>query len=571
MGLLKSITKSKLWLPVTILLLVGINWLASLFHYRLDFTNEKRFTLSAPTKKIIRQLPGTVTVDVFLKGASNAGFTRLGKATEELLQEFKEIGGNKVQYRFISPDETVEGTDVAYADTLLAMGLVPINLTSQVKQGQQQQLVYPIALMHYEDRILPIELYGGKKAAITFKEINSAEAQLEFKLAEGITKLTNTDRPLIAYSFGNGEPDPQSPIVYDLVENVLRPDYNFFKFNLNTQPLIPDTFKLLLVVKPTIAFTEQEKVKIDQFVMRGGRVLMFIDKLEAEMDSLRIKNEVIAYDRGLELNDLLFKYGARINGDLVMDLQCDFLPFDVNGNGQYEFLHWNYFPLFESRDNHPINKGLGLVSGKFVNSIDTVEADNIRKTILLSSSANSRSISTPALISGKENVNEPQNEKFKKANIPVALLLEGRFSSLYKNRASQAMMDSMAKYGAQFLQQCMEDNKIIVVADGDMVLNAAIKQQPIPMGMNPFTYGSQFEYEFANRSFLQNCITYLINQNGLTAVKAKDYSISLLDSNKVKEQTTLWQVINIIVPLSLVLLFALAYWWWRKRRYARSR
>lgn len=568
MGLLKSITKSKLWLPVTILLLVGINWLASLFHYRLDFTNEKRFTLSAPTKKIIRQLPGTVTVDVFLKGASNAGFTRLGKATEELLQEFKEIGGNKVQYRFISPDETVEGTDVAYADTLLAMGLVPINLTSQVKQGQQQQLVYPIALMHYEDRILPIELYGGKKAAITFKEINSAEAQLEFKLAEGITKLTNTDRPLIAYSFGNGEPDPQSPIVYDLVENVLRPDYNFFKFNLNTQPLIPDTFKLLLVVKPTIAFTEQEKVKIDQFVMRGGRVLMFIDKLEAEMDSLRIKNEVIAYDRGLELNDLLFKYGARINGDLVMDLQCDFLPFDVNGNGQYEFLHWNYFPLFESRDNHPINKGLGLVSGKFVNSIDTVEADNIRKTILLSSSANSRSISTPALISGKENVNEPQNEKFKKANIPVAVLLEGRFTSLYKNRASQAMMDSMAKYGAQFLQQCMEDNKIIVVADGDMVLNAAIKQQPIPMGMNPFTYGSQFEYEFANRSFLQNCITYLINQNGLTAVKAKDYSISLLDSNKVKEQTTLWQVINIIAPLSLVLLFALAYWWWRKRRYA---
>jgi len=571
MGLLKSITKSKLWLPVTILLLVGINWLASLFHYRLDFTNEKRFTLSAPTKKIIRQLPGTVTVDVFLKGASNAGFTRLGKATEELLQEFKEIGGNKVQYRFISPDETVEGTDVAYADTLLAMGLVPINLTSQVKQGQQQQLVYPIALMHYEDRILPIELYGGKKAAITFKEINSAEAQLEFKLAEGITKLTNTDRPLIAYSFGNGEPDPQSPIVYDLVENVLRPDYNFFKFNLNTQPLIPDTFKLLLVVKPTIAFTEQEKVKIDQFVMRGGRVLMFIDKLEAEMDSLRIKNEVVAYDRGLELNDLLFKYGARINGDLVMDLQCDFLPFDVNGNGQYEFLHWNYFPLFESRDNHPINKGLGLVSGKFVNSIDTVEADNIRKTILLSSSANSRSISTPALISGKENVNEPQNEKFKKANIPVAVLLEGRFTSLYKNRASQAMMDSMAKYGAQFLQQCMEDNKIIVVADGDMVLNAAIKQQPIPMGMNPFTYGSQFEYEFANRSFLQNCITYLINQNGLTAVKAKDYSISLLDSNKVKEQTTLWQVINIIAPLSLVLLFALVYWWWRKRRYARSR
>jgi ABC-2 type transport system permease protein len=356
--------------------------------------------------------------------------------------------------------------------------------------------------------------------------------------------------------------------VYDLMQNVLAPDYNFFKFNLNTQRVIPDTFKLLLVVKPTVAFSEEEKVKIDQFVMRGGRVLFFLDKLEAEMDSLQTLNQVVAYDRGLELNDLLFKYGARINGDLVMDLQCDFLPFDVNGNGQYEFLHWNYFPLLESKENHAINKGLGLVSGKFVNSVDTVEAENIRKTFLLNSSANARSISTPALISGKENVNEPVNEKFKKPHIPVAVLLEGRFTSLYKNRASQAMIDSMASYGGNFLQQCISDNKIIVVADGDMVLNAMVKQQPIPMGMNPFTLGSQFEYEFANRSFLQNCISYLINQNGLAEVKAKDYSISLLDKKKVDAQRTFWQAINIAVPLLLLLLFGLGYQWWRRRRYA---
>jgi ABC-2 type transport system permease protein len=568
MGLLQTITKGKGWLPVTVLALVAVNWLASRFHYRLDLTNEKRFTLSAPTKKIIRQLPGPVTVEVFLTGASNAGFTRLGKAAEELLQEFKEVGGSKLQYRFVNPADGVEGTNITYADTLMAMGLAPINLTSQVKQGQQQQYVYPVALMHYEGRTVPVELYSGAKAAISFREINSAEAQLEYKLAEALTRLTTTERPMVAYSYGNGEPDPQSPVVYDLMQNVLAPDYNFFKFNLNTQRVIPDTFKLLLVVKPTVAFSEEEKVKIDQFVMRGGRVLFFLDKLEAEMDSLQTLNQVVAYDRGLELNDLLFKYGARINGDLVMDLQCDFLPFDVNGNGQYEFLHWNYFPLLESKENHAINKGLGLVSGKFVNSVDTVEAENIRKTFLLNSSANARSISTPALISGKENVNEPVNEKFKKPHIPVAVLLEGRFTSLYKNRASQAMIDSMASYGGNFLQQCISDNKIIVVADGDMVLNAMVKQQPIPMGMNPFTLGSQFEYEFANRSFLQNCISYLINQNGLAEVKAKDYSISLLDKKKVDAQRTFWQAINIAVPLLLLLVFGLGYQWWRRRRYA---
>ncbi len=570
MGIVTKKGKGKWWLLLTVAALVLLNWLASLFHFRLDFTNEKRYTLSVPTKKLLRQLPGPVEATVFLKGASNSGFTRLSKATQELLQEFKEVAGNNIRIRFINPADEVEGTGITYADTLLAMGISPINLTSQVKQGQQQQLVYPVALLQYEDRTLPVELYGGKKAAISFKEINSAEAQLEYKLAEAIAKLTTNNRPMIAYSFGNGEPDPQSPVVYDLVENVLRPEYNFFKFNLKTQPLIPDTFKLLLLVKPTMAFTEEEKVKIDQFVMRGGRVLLFADKLEAEMDSLRLKNEVVAYDRGLELSDLLFKYGARLNSDLVMDLQCDFLPFDVNGNGQYEFLHWNYFPLFESRDNHPINKGLGLVAGKFVNSVDTVEADNIRKTILLSSSANARSISTPAIISGKENVNEPENEKFKKPNIPTAVLLEGRFTSLYKNRASQAMLDSMAKYGGSFMQECIADNKIIIVADGDMVLNAFIKQQPIPMGMNPFTYGSQYQYEFANRSFLQNCISYLINHNGLAEVKAKDYSSSLLDSNKVKEQTTRWQIINIVVPLLLVLLFGWVYQWWRRNKYTRA-
>ncbi len=172
-----------------------------------------------------------------------------------------------------------------------------------------------------------------------------------------------------------------------------------------------------------------EKLKIDQYVMRGGKLLLFVDKLDAEMDSLRIKNEVVAYDRGLGLNDLLFKYGARINPDLVMDLQCDFYPFVTNGSGQLEYLRWNYFPLFETKSNHTINKNLGLVSGQFVNSIDTVEAEGIKKTILLSSSPNSRTIATPAVISGRENVNAAEDEKFKKANIPVAVLLEGKFQS----------------------------------------------------------------------------------------------------------------------------------------------
>lgn len=568
MAVSKNNISKKLWLPLAIAALVIINWLASLYHTRIDFTNEKRFTLSKPTKKILHGLDDVVQVDVFLKGEFPSGFKKLANSTGEVLNEFKEIAGNKMQYNFISPDDVVDGTNVKWGDTLAASGLFPINLKSQIKAGEQQQLVFPFAMVRYKEGVIPVNLYSGNKTFISPSELNSAEAQMEYKFADAINKLSQPVKPMIAYSVGNGEPTGIN--TYDLVENILRKDYSLFTMNLKTQPVIPDTFKLLMIVKPTQAFTEEEKLKIDQFVMRGGKLLIFQDQLEAELDSLKsMTNQVIAYDRNLQLTDLLFKYGVRINPDLVMDLQCDFLPFVVNGSEQMDFLHWNYFPLFESKSNHPINKNLALVAGKFVNSIDTVESDGIKKTILLSSSPNARTIATPALISGKENVNAPEDEKFKKANIPAAVLLEGKFTSMFNNRLSQALNDSIKSTGGFFINQALNDNKIIVVADGDMVLNAVSQNQPLPMGVNPYTYGTQYQYQFANREFLQNCLDYLINPSDLSEAKAKDYTLRLLDTKKINEQRTLWQLVNIAAPIALVFIVAVIYQWRRKRKYSK--
>ena len=564
-----NIFRTKLWLPVTIIMLVLINWLAYIYHTRIDFTNEKRFTLSAPTKKILKKLDDKIQVDVFLKGEFPSSFKKLSNSAGEILQEFKEVAGNKIQYNFISPDDLVEGTDVKYGDSLSSMGLYAINLKSQLKAGEQQQLVYPVALVHYKDAVSPVNLYTGNKSLITPAELNNAEALMEFKFADAINKLAQPSKPMIAYSTGNGELGPNDIRTYDLFNYTLKKDYNVFTFNLNTQPAIPDTFKTLMIVKPSVPFSDEEKLKIDQFVMRGGRLLMFVDKLEAELDSLKsMSNQVIAYDRNLQLTDLLFRYGARINSDLVMDLQCDFLPFMTNGKDQMDYLHWNYFPLFETKSNHVINKNLGLVAGQFVNSIDTVEAEGIQKTILLSSSANSRTIATPALISGAENINAPDDQNFKKANIPVAVLLEGKFRSLFANRLSQTMRDSLAKYNVPFVSQSNIDNKIILVSDGDMVLNGLSKGEPIPMGMNRYTAGSQYQYEFANRDFLQNCLDYLINPSGLAEAKAKSYTLRLLDKKKTEDQKTMWQAINIALPVLLICLFAFVYQWWRKRKYS---
>jgi gliding-associated putative ABC transporter substrate-binding component GldG len=250
-----------------------------------------------------------------------------------------------------------------------------------------------------------------------------------------------------------------------------------------------------------------------------------------------------------------------------MDLQCDFLPFDVNANNQFEFLHWNYFPLFESSQNHVINKNLGLVAGKFVNSIDTVSAPGITKTILLSSSSNARTIETPALISGTENRNAPEDAAYNKQHIPAAVLLEGIFTSLYRNRVSKATIDTMASFNAQFLSQSFP-NKMIVVADGDIVLNGVLQGQPLPMGVNAYTVETQYQYQFANKQFAENCIEYLINSAGLSEARAKDYTLRLLDPKKVNDQKTTWQILNLALPVLIIILFGVTYQWWRRKKYS---
>jgi gliding-associated putative ABC transporter substrate-binding component GldG len=447
------------------------------------------------------------------------------------------------------------------------MGLIPINLTAQRKDGQQQQNVFPFALVSYKDKVIPVEIYKGKTPIISFNEVNKAEAVLEYNFAHAIAVIKKQQKSKIGYAIGNGEPMDYS--VYDLAEEVIKPNYDLSLININEQPFIAPEFKAVIVLKPTMAFSEYEKLKLDQYVMHGGKLLFFLDELNAEMDSLKIKNEVVAYDRELNLTDLLFKYGVRINPDLLMDLQCDYLPFDVSGNGQFEFLPWNYFPVLESPENHVINKNLGYVSGKFVNSVELVQNEGIEKTVLLQSSVNSRLISSPAIISGNENVTAPEDDKYKIAHVPVAVLLEGKFHSLFSNHLTNDFADSLKHYNIDFLQKGDSTGQIIVVSDGDILQNAVIKgNQPLPMGMNQFTYGTQRQFPFANKEFLLNMLEYVTNDNGLAEAKNKDFIVRFLDTKKLNQEKAFWQGVNIIVPIIIIILFALVFQWNRKRKYS---
>lgn len=557
----------RFWLLKTLFVLAIINIAATQVHSRLDLTAEKRFTLSYGTKKILRNLKEPVNVQVFLQGNLPSAFKKMAASTSDILNAFKEEAGNNVNFEFVDPSTTMDGTDIKFSDSLPQLGFVPLNLTSQREDGQEQQLVFPYAYVRTEENAVPVTLYKGKTPMVSFQETSNAESLLEYQFASAIVNATQAQKHIVAYATGNGEPEQLS--TYDLVENVLSPNYQLYTFNLETQPFVPAEFEVLMIVKPTKTFTDQQKLKIDQFVMRGGKLMVFMDKLNAELDSLGIgSGRVVAYDRDLQLNDLLFKYGARVNSDLVMDLQCDVLPFDVNGNGQFELLPWNYFLVMEPGGQSSITKNLGYVSGKFVNSIDTVGEDNIKKTVLLHSSPNARTIATPAIISGAENEIAQQSEKYKKANIPTAVLLEGKFESLYARRMMQWMKDSLAKYEVPYNQAAVEDGKIIVVADGDVILNGVVKgNQPISMGMNAYTYGTQREFPFANRDFLLNSLSYLLDNSGLSESRSKEIVPRLLDTKLVQAEEDNWKLINIISPILLILGFAFVYNFLRKRKY----
>lgn len=566
---MQKILKHKLSWMLLMVAFAAINLLASFIHGRIDLTKEKRYTISKTTKATLKQLDDNAEVIVFLNGNLPSGFQKLANTTADFLQLIKDANNSKISYRFVAADEQMDDADKKYEDTLIAMGANPINLTVQVKQGQETKLIFPYAWVKYKDKNELINLYNGKSRLITQDEINGAEAMMEYKFLKAFDGFVNNTKPIVAYSFGNGEITDSR--TYDLLQT-LHKDYNLFTFDINKRAVIPDTFGVLMIAKPTIQFSEEEKLKIDQYLLRGGKVLCFIDNLHAEQDSLGIKPELVAYDRNLNLTDLFFKYGARINPDLVMDLQCDFMPFAVGGtrdDPQYEFLHWNYYPLFESKNNHPINKNLGLVAGRFVNSIDTVKAVGVNKYILLSSSANSRKLGTPVLINPKENRNTPEDILFKQKDIPVAVLLEGKFTSLYKNRISTVQLDSLQKLGAPFIAESEREGKMIIAADGDMVLNdVSQKQGPLPMGMNIFTAGSQYEYQFANREFLLNCLEYMTNKQGIIEARNKDLVLRLLNSKKIEEQKTTWQSINIGLPIVLIILIGFIYQQIRKKQFA---
>jgi len=556
-----------------LVLFIGLNLLSYNFYDGIDLTAEKRFTISAPTRELLSAVDEPLQLIVYLKGDIPAGFKKLANATADLSQTFNAQSSGNFEIIFERPGEGLGDTAKAILfDSLQRMGIHPTNVKAQVKKGEQTEetLVFPGAILSGRGRQVGIDFLEGQSNLNGLESLNSAEALLEYKIAKAIVKIQQDTLPMVGYLTGNGEPLDMR--VYDLVENVLRKEYAFRIVPIDSIASIPTIFDAIIVARPLTAFTSAQKLKIDQYIMRGGKILWALDNLYASMDSLqRSSGSFVAFDLGLNLDDQLFRYGVRINRDLVQDLECDKVPSVIGRIGdkpQIELLPWPYAPLLRNKGGHPISKNLDYVLSSFPQSIDTVSVEGIRSHLLLTSSDLSRSLQTPALVEWKSIKNEEDLNFFTKKQIPVAVLLEGKFRSLFSNRLSRAQMDTLQLVqNTAFLNGCVKDNSMIVFSDADILLNGYSEQDgPLQMGVNSYT-----REQFANRDFVSNALFYLTGGSNIMGARTKTFQLRLLDKEKLESDRVFWQGINMILPLLLPVLMALVYPYFRRRKFASHR
>jgi len=551
-----------------LLLLVILNVASAYIHTRWDLTAEKRFTLSPSTIQLLKHVHEPIQIQIYLSGKLPAGFRHLAESIRDLLNNFRNYAGPYIQFRFIDPASFPDSARSKLYDSLVARGIHPYNLQVQLSaaEGYSEKLIFPGAIVKNNRQERTIDLLESKMSDNTLASLNNAEALLEYKFANAIYHLQQTHPPLIGYMLGNGE--PLDPRVNDAL-SILSRNYLIDTIPLDRYPYIPQDFKAVVFIKPELPFTTQEKLKVDQYLMHGGKILWFLDDLNASMDSLTNKNSFIAFDKNLHLEDLLFTYGVRINPDLIQDLQCDMIPLVVGSAGnqpQIQLVPWPYFPLLTPTENSPIVKNINPVLGQFVNSLDTVGTPGIRKTILLTSSAYSRITGSPVKVSWNDARIKPDPALFQHPFIPAAVLLEGRFRSMFMNRLDQQTIDSLNRVFPQPIADSSVPTAMIVVSDGDIAMNAiSAKEGPLPMGNNAYTH-----VQYANPQFFANCLEYLTDTSGIMQSRNKTFILRQMNTTRIEQQKNLWQLLNLIIPVAFGVLMGWIFQIFRKKSYFTS-
>ena len=542
---------------VVILGLLLLNVLSAFVYTRADLTADKRYTLSGGTRQLLRNLPARVHVDVFLTGSLPPGFKRLETATRETLDEFEAEAGNNISFRFIDPLSGTSTEQAKRQERLAKLGIQPTNLFAKQGGTRTEQLIFPGAVVSYEGKEVGVLLLKGNKAATPAEQLNQSYEGVEYQLAAAIRRLTQPEgsRRRVGLVYGHTQVPPER--FSDLLASI-QEQYDLFFVDLK-KPGPVEGVDAMLVLKPDQPFSENEAFKIDQYIVKGGRAMFFVDGVR--VDSVSLQGSY-AQPQPLGLDDLFFNWGARVNRNVVKDLTSGAIPLNVGMLGDkpnVQLVPWRFYPVLNAFGDSPITRNMDAVYTRFLSTIDTVRANGIRKTVLLKTSPYTTILNVPTLISYNEARQQPDPATYTGGINMASVLLEGSFKSMF---ASLLLPDSLARG----FKAAGNPAKVLICADGDFVVNDVDykRRAPLPLGYDRFS-----RTQFANKEFVLNALDYLVDPEGLIVARTREVPLRPLDAIKIGAERTQWQVLNVLGPLALLALGGLVWQTIRRRRYGR--
>ncbi|MDX5448322.1 MAG: gliding motility-associated ABC transporter substrate-binding protein GldG [Bacteroidota bacterium] len=558
-----------------LVVLVLVNVIGNFAFHRFDLTSENRYSLNEATLGLLDKVDDRVLFKVYLEGDLEAGFQKLQRETRQMLDEIRAYNRN-IEYEFINPSESSDRKEREETyQQLRFKGLQPIQVEVEEKDGQSRRQIFPGALVSYKEQEVAIQILVNQFATSPESQINASVENLEYTLANALRRLTLVKSPSVAVLSGHGELGDR--YVADLMMS-LSTYYNITRFNLREfvadsitgnvsiqqQMRRLNSYDGVIIAKPTKPFSELDKYLIDQYVMNGGKTLWFIDAVHAEMDSLSYAPQFMAFPiiDQLGLGDMLFRYGVRVNTNLVQDAVA-------GGVNDRRGVHkWVYFPLIMPQVKHPITKDLNAIRMEFVSTVDTIISPGVKKKILLRTSPYSKAVPTPHIVSLRTLYEPPPDESFRESALPVGVLLEGSFTSMFRNRITPKGTQGESLP----LKEKSSPTQMLVVADGDLpknqvnLVNPNLERgAPLPLGYDQFT-GMQF----GNKDFILNAVDFMLDDTGLINIRSRELKLRLLDFQKIKGNEWYWKALNTALPVLAVVLFGLFFHWNRKRKFTKK-
>lgn len=557
-------------LVVLFLGLILINILAQNYFFRLDLTSEKRYTITESSKTILKNLEEPVYIEIYLEGELNSSFKRLQKSVKETLQEFSMYAGKNIQFTFINPEQISSNPEEQnrYYKQLSDRGIQPTTVFETVQGKKVQKLIFPSAIVSYKNKEKPVLLLKGNRTASPQEQLNQSIENIEYELISAIQKLSKKQKSSVAFIEGHGElsNDRLISLTQALSENYIVEKVNLNENLINSSKNKSNPVQNLLqydavvIAKPTLSYTDNDRYQLDQYLMNGGKLLFFIDQVQMNLDSIA-QGGTYAFAYNLGLNEMIFRYGVRVNQDLLQDTQSGQILVNVGQMGNkanVQPIPFPYYATTASFSTHPITKNMDALLFKFVSTLDSVKADGITQTPLIFSSQYARIKKVPTLISLDELKLDLNPKLYQTANIPVAYLLEGEFTSAFQGRFPPEGFSEK-----EFIQKG-KDSKVLVVGDGDLLSNDFDRRtrQPLPIGYDEISKNT-----YSNQEFFLNTLSYMLDEGGIITSRSKEFEIRPLDTFKIQEEKSYWQFLNLVVPNVIILVFGLAWYFWRKRKY----